>query len=171
MKDGEPMFLGRTNQPIKDWWVAQLIPKLARNAGIQKTMNSSELVNRHEKTSHELRDLLKSTLIVEGVAPYVCELAIGHKIGDSYEKQDKLYPDKSREEYMKASSKINIFSNIVHNMNGSADVTKYKKQIEDNQIVMVGLVKDNQTEMFAKGELYQMIADLKAEVNELKNSK
>jgi len=171
MKDGEPLFLGRTNQPIKDWFVAKLIPKLARNAGIQKSMNSSELVNRNEKTSHELRDLLKSTLIVEGVAPYVCELAIGHKVGDSYEKQDKLYPDKSREEYMKASSKINIFSNIVHNMNGSADATKYKKQIEDNQKVMTELVKDNQNSMDSKGELYQMIAELRAEVTELKKER
>jgi len=167
----EPLFIGKLQQPIKKEWVSKLIPKLASNAGIQKKIDNSELTPRNEKTTHELRDLLKSTLIVEGVAPYVCELAIGHKVGDSYEKQDLLYPEKSREEYMKASSKINIFSNIVHNMNGNTDVTKYKKQIEDNQTVMAGLVKDNQNSLDSKGELYQMIADLRAEVAELKKSK
>ena len=171
MNNNEPIFLGRTNQPIKDFWIAKLIPRLARNAGIQKDLNSSELVQRHEKTSHELRDLLKSTLIVEGVAPYVCELAIGHKIGDSYEKQDKLYPDKSRQEYMKASSKINIFSNIVTNMKGSSDVTQYKNQIDDNQQVLSSLIKDKQSDTDRNMELIQMISNLRAEVNELKQSK
>ena len=110
-------------------------------------------------------------MIVEGVAPYVCELAIGHKIGDSYEKQDKLYPDKSRQEYMKASSKINIFSNIVTNMKGSADITQYKNQIDDNQQVLSSLIKDKQSDTDRNMELIQMISNLRAEVNELKKSK
>jgi len=110
-------------------------------------------------------------LIVEGVAPYVCELAIGHKIGDSYEKQDKLYPDKSRQEYMKASSKINIFSNIVCNMKGSSDVVQYKNQIDDNQQVLSSLIKDKQSDADKNMELIQMISNLRAEVNELKKSK
>ncbi|MBT6646042.1 MAG: hypothetical protein HOB51_00775, partial [Thaumarchaeota archaeon] len=100
----------------------------------------------------------------------VCELAIGHKIGDSYEKQDKLYPDKSRQEYMKASSKINIFSNIVHNMRGTLDVTKYKNQINDNQMILTDLVKEKQNDTDRNMELMQMISKLRAEVNELQKS-
>ena len=167
----EPIFIGRKNQPIRPQWLTDLIPKLANNAGIQKKIRNSNITVKNEKTSHELRDLLKSTLIVEGVASYVCELAIGHKVGDSYEKQDKLYPNKSREEFMKASSKINIFSNYTNYLKDGHNIQEKQKQLEDNQIVMAGLVKDNQNSLDSKGELYQMIAELRAEVTELKKER
>ena len=130
MKSLDPIFIGRKNQPIRVQWITRLIPKLAENAGIQKKIRNSNLTMKNEKTSHELRDLLKSTLIVNGVASYVCELAIGHKVGDSYEKQDKLYPDKSREEFMKASEHINIFSNYTNYLKVG---TKLKEMEEKNQ--------------------------------------
>jgi len=131
MKSREALFLGRFNQPLNITWLTKLIPRLAKNAGIQKKLNNSELISRNEKTSHELRDLLKSTLIVNDVASYVCELAIGHKVGDSYEKQDKLYPNKSRLEYMKASKQINIFSNITNNMQENSEIALFKKRNEE----------------------------------------
>ena len=112
MQVGQPLFLNSRNQPIGYFWISSVIPRLAKNAGIQKKIKNGELTSRNEKTSHELRDLLKSTLVVNGVASYVCELAIGHKIGDSYEKMDKLYPDKSRIEYAKASIQLNIVSKM-----------------------------------------------------------
>ena len=43
--------------------------------------------------SHEVRDLLKSTLIVSGCAQYVAEHVLGHAPRDSYEKQASLYPE------------------------------------------------------------------------------
>ena len=129
MQSNHPLFLNARGNPISYLWVINLIPRLARNAGIQKKIKNSELTQRNEKTSHELRDLLKSTLIVEGVADYVCELAIGHKVGDSYSKMDKLYPDKSRVEYAKASSKINIVSKMKSSLNEDYNMMK---DVEEN---------------------------------------
>ncbi len=170
MQTGDAMFLNRRLEPITITWISDLIPKLARNAGIQKKLGGSQLIIRNEKTSHELRDLLKSTLIVNGVAPYVCDLAIGHKVGDSYEKQDKLYPNNSRIEYAKASSQINIFSNITQNMGENSEIAYYKKQVNDNQNVVSGLVTDLQDVKDSKGDMYQMILDLRNEVNELRKN-
>ena len=132
MQSHTPLFLNARNQPISYMWVMNLIPRLAKNAGIQKKINNSELTQRNEKTSHELRDLLKSTLIVEGVADYVCELAIGHKVGDSYSKMDKLYPQKSRMEYAKASSKINIVSKMKSAINEDySTIAELESKIQD----------------------------------------
>ena len=171
MKPLQPIFIGRKNQAIRVQWLTRLIPKLAENAGIQKKIHNSNLTTKNEKTSHELRDLLKSTLIVNGVASYVCELAIGHKVGDSYEKQDKLYPNKSREEFMKASEHINIFSNYTSYLKIGSDVSKYKQRIEDNQLVLTELVKEKQNDANRNMELIQMISNLRNEVDELKKSK
>lgn len=129
MQNGKPLFVNRENQPISVNWVSRLVPRLATSAGIQKNLKGNRLQNKSEKIGHELRDLLKSTLIVSGTSDYVCQLAIGHKIGDSYEKQDKLYPDKSREEYAKASKKLNIFSNVSNFMNGADEIKQLKEQI------------------------------------------
>jgi len=131
MKNGEPIFLNSQGFPIKDNWIQRVVPKLAERAQIQSVIEHYKLVTRHTKTAHELRDLLKSTLIVSGTIGYVCELAIGHKVGDSYEKQDQLYPDKSRAEYMKASKKLNIFSNISHYMKGDEEKEALRQQVAD----------------------------------------
>ncbi len=116
LEKGEPIFITSRKKPISHNWVMELIPRLAKNAGIQETTIYKTRKMNH-KTSHELRDLLKSTLIACGVTQYVCELAIGHKVGDSYEKQDQLYPEKTRSEFMKASSKLNIISKIKNAIN------------------------------------------------------
>ena len=42
--------------------------------------------------SHEVRDLLKSTLLVSGCAQYAADHVLGHAPRDSYEKQAVLYP-------------------------------------------------------------------------------
>ena len=134
IKPHEPLFLNSRRQPISQHWVTSLIPRLAENSGIQKKVRNSEITQRNEKTSHELRDLLKSTLVVEGVADYVCELAIGHKIGDSYEKMDKLYPERSRIEYAKASHKLNIVSKMKSSLDDEliekSQIDKVKKEFE-----------------------------------------
>ncbi len=129
MKKGEPLFVLKGNSPLTVNWVTRLIPRLARTAGIQKMIKSEAVCKKYEKTGHELRDLLKSTLISCDVADYVCELAIGHKIGDSYEKQDKLYPEKTRSEFAKASKKINVFSNISNYVKNGDESEKLKGQL------------------------------------------
>lgn len=164
MQLGKPLFLNKLLEPITISWISDLIPKLARNAGIQKKMNGSELISKNEKTSHELRDLLKSTLIVNGVAPYVCELAIGHKVGDSYEKQDLLYPNKSREEFMKASEQINIFSNCTNYLK---EGTKIKELEEKNKQQMI-TVFENKNGFIESME--KKMSELTKEIQELKNN-
>ena len=182
MKSLEPIFIGRKNQPIRPQWLTDLIPKLAYNAGIQKKIRNSNITVKNEKTSHELRDLLKSTLIVEGVASYVCELAIGHKVGDSYEKQDKLYPNKSREEFMKASSKINIFSNYTNYLKEGNELKEKEKQVQalETRIENVEISKTNQQNAFVdqvahdKDFIRSMevkLAEMAREIKELKKSK
>jgi len=130
MKVGEPIFINSIKQPISVEWLMRLVPRLAQNAGIQNKFKVNKIM-KNEKTSHELRDLLKSTLISCDVVQYVCEMAIGHKVKDSYEKQDKLYPNKSRAEFMKASKKINIFTNIANHMEGDEEKLILQNQIQD----------------------------------------
>ncbi len=113
MKSDEPMLLNEKLQSITDRWVSDLIPKLAERAGNQRVFKILSGYIK-EKKSHELRDLLKSTLLVCETMPYAADHVIGHKPRDSYEKQAILYPEKIRSEYMKASNTINIFSNITN---------------------------------------------------------
>ena len=47
----------------------------------------------------------------------------------------------------------------------------YQKRIDDNQTVMSDLVKDVQNQDDRKGELFQMILELRKEVESLKNKK
>ena len=131
MKSGEPLFITIRNDPISNQWVSEMIPKLAERAQVQTILKQYKKNRRREKTSHELRDLLKSTLIASGTINYVCELAIGHKIGDSYEKQDLLYPAKSRVEFARASKKINIFTNITNSINNDFEKDALMQEIAD----------------------------------------
>ena len=131
MNDEEPIFLNTLHKGITDQWVNVLFVKLSKRAGLHEFIQSYSLMRRSKKTVHELRDLLKSTLIACDVADYVCELAIGHKVGDSYSKQDKLFPEKTRQEFAKASKKLNIFSNFTHSVSNFDDVDSLKQQISE----------------------------------------
>jgi len=129
MQNDKPLFVNRENKPISVNWVSRLVPRLAVQAGIQKNLKGNRMQNKSEKVGHELRDLLKSTLIVSGCADYVCNLAIGHTVGDSYEKQDKLYPEKSRQEFAKASNKINIFTKVSNYVNNGDETEQLKDKL------------------------------------------
>jgi len=61
IKIDQAMFLNTKGNPITNRWISELIPKLAERAKIQKTFKIKS-GNKNEKVSHELRDLLKSTL-------------------------------------------------------------------------------------------------------------
>ena len=89
---------------------------------------------------------------MSGCQDYVCQLAIGHTVLDSYEKQDKLYPEHSRKEYSKASNKINIFtnaSNFVNNGNESEELkdklviieSRFNQKLEESKREQMQMIK------------------------------
>ena len=49
---------------------------------------------------------------------------------DSYEKQDKLYPEKSRREYSKASELINIFSRVSNYLNNGDETSGLRDELQ-----------------------------------------
>jgi len=93
----EALFLDTLGNPISINWIGRRFGKLRKNSGLHKTYSS-----------HEVRDLLKSTLIDSGCRPDIADHVIGHTPKDSYEKQALLYPDSIRTEFMKASNRINV---------------------------------------------------------------
>ncbi len=136
MKKGDALFLNRHGNPIHDLWVGKLVRSLAKKAGIQSIIKSYKASVRYKQNSHELRDLLKSTLIDSGTRLDISDHVIGHKPKDSYEKQNTLYPASLRAEYMKASKRLNMFSNISHYMNGDDEKEILRKQVSDFKITL-----------------------------------
>jgi hypothetical protein len=140
MKKGEAIFLNQKKKPVSSELVSRIVRKLARKSGIQRKLADYNLVTRYEKDSHELRDLLKSTLIDSEVRLDICDHVIGHKVKDTYEKQHELYPDTIRVEYQKASQRLNIFSNVTQYMENThadrklqAQIDQLKRQLEQEQ--------------------------------------
>jgi len=128
MKIGQAIFLNTKLRPINDRWISDLIPKLAVRSGIQKTYDT-KLNKKNEKTSHELRDLLKSTLRSCGVSAYASNHLIGHMPRDSYEKESILYPEKIRAEYIKASKMLNLFTGFTNYVKHGDEAEKKLKEI------------------------------------------
>lgn len=125
----EPLFLTTKGKAVSTQWVSRLIPELAKNAGVQKILAYYKTdIKRNAKTSHELRDLLKSIMITQDMPTWLCEMCIGHRVADSYEKQAQLFPDKARNEYMKISKTINIFTKTSQKLNTiESDLEKSKE--------------------------------------------
>ena len=114
---GTPLFVTARGKPVTPHWVSRRFAGVAARAGIQTRMERGSLRVR----SHETRDLLKSTLLVAGCAPYAADHVLGHAPRDSYEKQAVLYPEALRREYSKASGMINIFAGIEGYLGTAAD--------------------------------------------------
>jgi len=112
-------------------WVSRAFNRMAEKAGIQSKLSGYKYKTKFSKDSHELRDLLESTLLDCGVRSDVVEHVTGHKPKDSYEKQASLYPNSLRAEFMKASKRLNIFSNISHYMKGTEDVESLQLQLTE----------------------------------------
>ena len=110
----EPMFVTRRGAPVNPDWISHRFSMAALDAGIQRKA-SRRVFKIH---SHEVRDLLKSTLLTSGCAQYAADHVLGHAPRDSYEKQAALYPEKLRNEYAKASGHLNIFSGIERHLKG-----------------------------------------------------
>jgi len=77
--------------------------------------------------------LLKSTLIHYGCSRDVADHILGHapKDSDSYEKQEKMFPEMIRIGYVKASKYINIFTKFTSVVNGTDDTDELKLQLKD----------------------------------------
>ena len=111
-----PLFV-RSGRPLKSIWISMEMGKLAVNAGLQKKIGN----RMYKIRAHELRDLLKTTLMDCRCAQYVADFILGHKPRDSYEKP-AMYPDTLRREYAKASGKINVISKTESMLGGESPV-------------------------------------------------
>lgn len=136
MQDGDSLFVTFKKVPYTIPGFRRTFQKLAKNSGIQRKLHSYNLRERYQKDSHEMRDLLKSILIDCGCRIDAADHFIGHRQKDSYEKQATLFPENLREEYMKASSKLNIFSNISRNMQKSVSVHVLQNKVTQLQEIV-----------------------------------
>lgn len=131
---GQPLFLTTKGKPVSRSWVLTTLPSLAKRAGVQKAVEFYKTgIKRNTKTSHEMRDLLKSIMVNQGIADWRCEMFIGHKVGDSYEKQAKLYPEDQKREYMKISKLINLFSRVSQKLNESDNAELLKFELSERK--------------------------------------
>ena len=106
MDGNQPLFLSNSLKPIGNGWMTNAFSRLAWKSGVQQKIGK----NSWRVDSHEMRSLLKSTLIECDCRMDVADHVIGHKPKDSYEKQAILYGSSVRSEYAKASHMLNIFS-------------------------------------------------------------
>ena len=110
-----PIFLTNKNKPVSIAWISDVFARIAKYARTQKRLGLRTL----KITSHEVRDLLKTTMLACGCKPYAADYFLGHKPKDSYEKPD-LYPENLRKEYAKASKVLNMFSHVEGQMDNIA---------------------------------------------------
>jgi rubrerythrin len=125
------LFVNKFGNPISDSWITRHFFNLTVRSGIQEINPNFNRGFRYAIGSHELRDLLKSTLIDSGCRIDVADHVIGHMPKDSYEKQTKLYPETMRKEYAKASKRLNIFTKFTSIVNGTDDADELKLQLKD----------------------------------------
>jgi len=174
----DPLFLNHYGNPITSNWISNRFFTLAERAGIQKNISK----NQYKIEAHEVRDLLKSTLIDSGCRMDVADHVIGHKPKDSYEKQAKLYPETLRKEYTKASKRLNIFTKFTSVVNGTDDSDELKAEL-NQKIHEINEIKDKfviesavkkRDEIFAARQ-QEMMNDMQRQIDELskrvKNSK
>ena len=129
--DDQPLYITQHGKPIGPAWVGSRFRLLAVRAGLCTKRNGGGLSStRH---SHQLRHLLKSTLIDAGCRIDIADHVIGHSPKDAYEKQAALYPDSLRLEYAKASGKINIFTNFETSIDGGDDIHQLRAKVEADQ--------------------------------------
>ena len=127
--DGEALYIMQNGRPVTTRWVGAKFRALARRVGLcaEKGGGGVQTSTRH---SHQLRHLLKSTLIDAGCRIDVADHVIGHVPKDAYEKQAVLYPESLRREYAKAAAKINIFSNFEASIDSGDDIHRLRAEVE-----------------------------------------
>ena len=119
-KVGEALFVNKAKKPITVNWLSRRFHKMVARVEL---LRGDHTMNRC--TPHEMRDLLKSTLIDSGCRPDVADHVLGHSPKDSYEKQALLYPESLTYEFSKASERINVLS-------GYCNKKQYGRSIQDS---------------------------------------
>ena len=109
-KINNALFVDTKKNPITVNWISRRFRKLVLRSRLQDHPSKYKIEN--QCTSHEMRDLLKSTLIDSGCRPDIADHIIGHSPKDSYEKQTILYPKSIIHEFAKARKRINIFTDL-----------------------------------------------------------
>ena len=123
----KPLFMTKQNTPIHPMWLSKNFSEVAVRAGVQEKVSH----RLYRILAHDVRHLLKSTLIISGCAQYAADHVLGHAPRDTYEKQAILYLEELRAEYAKASSRLNIFSQIEGSLNTADDpVGRHARIIE-----------------------------------------
>ena len=135
MNDKEALFLNNFQNPISEVSITSGFARMRKNAGLDEVLNEKKSDNGSKKkyriTAHETRDLLKSVLIESGVRYDLAEEFIGHKAKDSYEKQTRLFTATLREEYIKASGKLNIFSKFKEFSKGNSNTADLETKLKE----------------------------------------
>lgn len=175
MTNDEPLFLNKMGKPISRSWVFSKFRDMAKRAGIQKVIGQN-FNKQFNLDSHELRDLLKFTLIDSGCRLDVADHVIGHKPKDSYEKQAKLYPETLRKEYSKASKRLNIFTKFSNVVSGIDDSDELRLELKERMLEMEKFKEEmmmqraikKQEEIFSQRQ-YEMMADMQRQIDEMKS--
>ena len=184
MQTGQALFLNKFGRPITNSWLFGSFSRIAKRAGIHKFVEANGR-KYYNMDSHELRDLLKSTLIDSGCKQYVADHVIGHMPKDSYEKQAKLYPETLRKEYAKASKRLNIFTKFTSVVNGTDDADELRISLKDKLDELEKIKQrslddeaekirnDKMAEQNARqmSQMMDMINELKTQINSTKNNK
>lgn len=127
--DGCPLYITQHGSPIKDSWVHRSFAKLAVRAGlVRRRPGERESPSRH---SHQLRKLVKSTLIDAGCRIDVADHVIGHVPKDAYEVQATLYPESLRREYAKGAARLNVFTRMTSVIEGRDPSDDLRAQLAD----------------------------------------
>ena len=88
----KPLFMTTKNIPVSSIWLSRCFSQVVVRAGIQKKV----FPMLYKIRAHEVRDILKSTLMTSGCAQYAADHVLGHAPRDSYEKQSTLHPEELR---------------------------------------------------------------------------
>ena len=137
----KPLFQTKQGTPIHSSWISVRFSEVAVRAGIQEKVSK----RAYRMRAHNVRHLLKSTLLASGCARYAADHVLGHAPWDTYERQVMLYPKELRTEYTKASSRINVISRVEDNLNSLEDTTNQDARIRELEAEVAAL-KQSKTE-------------------------
>ena len=129
--DGQALYINQLGAPISVQWIGERFRRLSVRIGLCQKREGGGLSST--RRSHQLRHLLKSTLIDAGCRIDVADHVIGHAPKDAYERQALLYPDSLRREYAKAAGKLNVFTNFETSIDGSGDIHQLRAEVESDR--------------------------------------
>jgi len=162
LKSGEPLFITSQRKPMLKDNVTGIFKRLAISSGLETRKYGKPSEVRYRFHSHELRDTLRTTCTVAGVAHPVAEYIIGHDIDKlHYDKSPDVYPEHYRQEYAKIEPLINIFSSEGRSLKKINDL---EQKLDERETVIETLVQNGQQKA---GE----IAELRAKIESIENSR